>query len=36
MATVSRYENGLKAPKIDVPVLDAPIRDKQDVDRVSR
>ena len=31
MATVSRYENGLKVPIIDVPVLD-----EQDVDRISR
>jgi sugar/nucleoside kinase (ribokinase family) len=31
MATVSRYENGLKVPVIDVPVLD-----ERDVDRVSR
>jgi sugar/nucleoside kinase (ribokinase family) len=31
MATVSRYENGLKVPVIDVPVLD-----EQDVDRISR
>jgi sugar/nucleoside kinase (ribokinase family) len=31
MATVSRYENGLKVPVIDVPVLD-----EQDLDRVSR
>jgi hypothetical protein len=31
MATVSRYENGLKVPMIDVPVLD-----EQDLDRVSR
>ena len=31
MATVSRYEDGLKVPVIDVPVLD-----EQDVDRVSR
>ena len=31
MATVSRYENGQKVPVIDVPVLD-----ERDVDRVSR
>ena len=31
MATVSRYENGLKVPVIDVPVLD-----EQDVDQISR
>jgi sugar/nucleoside kinase (ribokinase family) len=31
MATVSRYENGLKVPVIDVPVLD-----EQDLDQVSR
>jgi hypothetical protein len=31
MATVERYENGQKLPVIDVPVLD-----EQDVDRISR
>ncbi len=31
MATVSRYENGLKAPVIDVPVLE-----ERDADRVGR
>ncbi len=36
MATLSRYENGLKVPVIDVPILETPILDERDVDRVSR
>jgi sugar/nucleoside kinase (ribokinase family) len=36
MATVSRYEDGLKVPVLEVPVLDVPVLDEQRVDRVSR
>jgi hypothetical protein len=41
MATVSRYEDGLKVPVLEVPVLGVPVLgvpvlDEQRVDRVSR
>jgi sulfofructose kinase len=36
MATVSRYEDGLKVPVLEVPVQDVPVLDEQQVDRVSR